>query len=118
LAFTKGPLKNKSGIISNNLASSPIQLLPRVALMHVLGGGTRQYESDEKRIGAVRQLMTQHNASVFSALSSDILVTDIPVQAGDEWPHVVPETRSVFHPHNETLSGVAMCIWNENSGHL
>ena len=65
--------------------------------MHVLGGGTRQYESDEKRIGAVRQLMTQHNASVFSALSSDILVTDIPVQAGDEWPHVVPETRSVFH---------------------
>jgi len=45
--------------------------------MHVPRGGARRHESNQKRIDAPgAQLMTEHNASAFSALSSDILVTD------------------------------------------
>ena len=61
------------------LARSSIQRFSASPLMHVPEGDTRRYESDEKtHRRAVLQLRTEHDASAFSALSSDILVTDYP----------------------------------------
>src|SRR6516165_2592052 len=74
----KGPAQEQDRDHQQQFSKFTHSMLSRVALMHVLGGNTRRYESDEKRIGAVHQLITRHDANVFSALSSDILVTDYP----------------------------------------